>query len=90
MEVLKTKGSYHTDLTGFRQIEQVYPDQTVTDNFRIVRKLWSLDDAEGNCYDMYEIDKHYRVIDKTAPVVERVDELSGTAGIAFVTMAEGG
>ena len=47
MEVLKVKGDSHTDLTGYHQIEQEYPDQTVTDSFRIVRKLDSGTDAEG-------------------------------------------
>lgn len=72
IEVLKTKGDSHTDLTGYHQIEQVYPDQTVTDNFRIVQKLDSAEDEEGNCYDWYEIDHHYRVADKTARVAEQV------------------
>ena len=66
MEVLKTKGDTHTDLTGFHSVERAYPDQTITDNFHIVRKLDSQEDAEGNCYDWYEIDHHYRVADKTA------------------------
>lgn len=74
IEVLKTKGLSHTNLTGFRQIEQVYPDQTITDNFRIVEKLDSQEDAEGNCYDWYEIDRHYRVTDKTAPIEAKVEE----------------
>lgn len=78
MEVLKTKGGSHTDLTGFHQIEQSYPDQTITDNFRIVRKLDSQEDVEGNCYDWYEIDHHYRVTDKTAPIVEQVAENAAT------------
>ena len=74
IEVLKTKGSSHTELTGFRQIEQIYPDQTITDNFHIVQKLDSQEDAEGNCYDWYEIDRHYRVTDKTAPIMAQVEE----------------
>lgn len=74
MEVLKTKGAAHTDLTGFHQIEQEYPDQTITDNFRVVRKLDSQEDAEGNCYDWYEIDHHYRVTDKTGPLVKQAAE----------------
>lgn len=72
MEVLKTKGSAHTDLTGYRQVEQVYPDQTVTDSFRVVRKLDSRKDGEGNCYDWYEIDRHNREVDKSGPISERV------------------
>ena len=72
IEVLKTKGSEHSDLTGFHQIERSYPDQTVTDCFRVVRKLDSLEDGEGNCYDWYEIDRHYRFTDKTGPVADVV------------------
>jgi hypothetical protein len=72
IEVLKTKGSHHTDLTGYHQLEREYPDQTITDSFRVVRKLRSAEDAEGRCYDWYEIDRHYRMTDKTGPVAERL------------------
>lgn len=72
VEVLKVKGDAHTDLTGFHQIEQVYPDQTITDSFRIVRKLDSQEDGEGNCYDWYEIDRHNRTVDRSGPVAERL------------------
>lgn len=72
IEVLKTKGDYHTDFAGFRQVEQDYPDQTITDSFRIVRKLKSAEDVEGNCYDWYEIDRHYRTVDKTGPLRQEI------------------
>ena len=72
MEVLKVKGDTHTDLTGYHQIEQVYPDQTITDNFRVLRKLDSQEDSEGNCYDWYEIDGHYRLAEKSGPIAEAV------------------
>lgn len=78
IEVLKTKGDSHTCLTGFHQLEQTYPDQTITDSFRIVRKLGSDEDAEGNCYDWYEIDHHYRVADKTGPIVQQMVENEAT------------
>ena len=58
-EVLKTVGDAHTGLTGYHQLEREYPDQTITDSFRVVRKLRSAEDAEGRCYDWYEIDHHY-------------------------------
>jgi hypothetical protein len=74
IEVLKTKGDSHTDLTGFHQIEQTFPDQTITDNFRVVRKIESAEDVEGNCYDWYEIDRHYRAVDKTGSVIQQVNE----------------
>lgn len=77
-EILKTKGTTHTDITGFRQIEQTYTDQSITDYFRVVRKYDSKEDDEGNCYDWYEIDHHYRVVDKSAPVSKMVTESAAT------------
>lgn len=74
MEILRTKGRTHTDLRGFHQIERTYPDQVITDNFRIVCKTDSKEDAEGNCYDWYEIDRHYRTVDRTGPVAEKAAE----------------
>lgn len=70
-EVLKTVGDAHTGLTGYHQLEREYPDQTITDSFRVVRKLRSAEDAGGRCYDWYEIDHHYRMTDKTGPVAEQ-------------------
>lgn len=70
-EVLKTIGDTHTSLTGYHQLEREYPDQTITDNFRVVRKLRSAEDAGGRCYDWYKIDHHYRMTDKTGPLAER-------------------
>lgn len=87
IEVLKTKGSTHTGLTGYHSIVQEYPDQTITDNFHVVRKIDSAEDAEGNCYDWYEIDHHYRVTDKTGPVAER--EAQNRADIDFIAMETG-
>lgn len=77
-------------MSGFHQIEQIYPDQVVTDNFRVVRKLDSQTDDDGNCYDWYEIDRHYRFVDKSGPVAEQVNQVNAAAGITFVTMAEAG
>lgn len=74
IEVLKTKGQFHTNMKGFHQVEQEYSDQIITDNFHIVCKLESVEDEEGNCYDWYEIDHHYRVMDKTVSVVKKVEE----------------
>lgn len=75
LETLKTKGKFHTDMTGFHSIEQVYPDQTITDNFHINRKYDSKEDAEGNCYDWYVIDHHYRITDKTNPLRENINAI---------------
>lgn len=39
-----------------------------------MRKIASDEDSEGSCYDWYEIDRHYRVVDKTGPVIQQVVE----------------
>lgn len=67
---------------------QEYPDQTVTDNFRIVRKLDSQEDVEGNCYDWYEIDRHYRTMDKTGPLVDQVAQLQEEKAVLEDTICE--
>ena len=63
-EILKTKGSEHTDLTGYHEVVREYPDQTITDRFFVIEKYHTDEDSEGNCYDWYEIDRHYRFSDK--------------------------
>ena len=73
IEVLKTKGSEHTDLKGFQQLVTDYPDQTITDDFHVVRKYDSQEDCEGNCYDWYEIDHHSRYVDKFSPAREKIE-----------------
>ena len=69
-EVLRTKGDTHTDMSGFCEIVREYQDCTITDSFFVVRKYHSDEDAEGNCYDWYIIDKHNRIIDRTPPLKE--------------------
>ncbi len=88
VEILRTKGDTHTDLTGFHQIERAYPDQTITDNFHIVRKLKSEEDDDGNCYDWYEIDRHFRATEKARTEAEKAAE--SAAAIAFVVLSETG
>lgn len=88
-ETLRTKGGEHSDLSGFQQVTQEYPDQTIIDSFRVVRKLKSEEDQAGNCYDWYEIDRHYRMTDTTAQVARLVPQAEAAA-VAFVLMAEAG
>ncbi len=78
IEVLRTKGDAHTSLTNFCRIEQVYPNQTIINNFRVVRKLGSAEDCEGNCYDWYEIDRRFYTIDKTPALAEQVAETNAS------------
>lgn len=77
-ETLLTKGEQHTDLTGFQEVVREYTDSTITDSFRIVKKIKTDEDGENNCYDWYLIDKHNRTIDKTKLVSSRVNELIAT------------
>lgn len=89
IEVLQVKGSAHTDLTGYHQIERAYPDQTITDNFCVVRKLDSKEDVEGSCYDWYEIDRHYRATDKTGPLARQAVENAAAAETAICELDAG-
>ena len=40
----------------------------------MVALVGSKTDDEGNVYDWYEIDQHYRYTDKTRPIAEKVEE----------------
>lgn len=76
-EILRTKDTAHTKLTGFHEIVQTFPDRVVTDNFRIIRK-YKTDTRGADCYDWYEIDHHNRNVDRTPPLYDAgadVDEL---------------
>lgn len=90
LENLKTKGSTHTDLSGYINSVQEYADSVVIDRCLIVEKYRSAEDDEGNCYDWYVIDKHYRYVDTASPVMEDIKETKKATEIAFVTLAEAG
>lgn len=68
---LLTKGSEHTDLSGFCEVVREFDDCTITDDFYVTKRINRIEDVGGNCYDRYEIDMHYRVIDK----IKKLDEL---------------
>lgn len=80
-ETLRTKGPVHTDLTGFNTIVREYEDSSITDTFRVVRKVKSDDDMENNCYDWYVISNHNRIIDKTKPIQKSLTGLESTVNI---------
>ena len=44
----------------------------------VVEKTHSAEDGEGNCYDWYTIDKHFRTIDRTKKVDAQMAQLEGT------------
>lgn len=80
LEILKTVGDSHTDLSGFFETVREYADGTViTDRCRILDHFYSAEQG-GVCYDWYTIDSHFRVVTPattraTEDVKTRVDEL---------------
>lgn len=87
VENLKTKGPTHTDLSGYINSVQEYKDSVVTDRCLIVEKYRSAEDEEGNCYDWYVIDKHYRIVDKSGPVAKEAARCA--ANIDYISMMSG-
>lgn len=71
-------------MSGYQQIIRRFPSETISDSFRVVRKLDSKTDIAGNVYDWYEIDRHYRTIDRTAPLQEANER--NTANIDYLSM----
>lgn len=65
-EVLRTKGDVHTNFSGFTETTREFQDSKITDFFYVVEHIKSDEDPEGNCYDWYVIDRHYRYVDKSA------------------------
>lgn len=89
LEILKVKASAHTTLSGFREVVREYPDQTITDRFRVVKKLNSQEDEGGACYDWYEIDSHYRYTDKALPLSRQIAQSAATAEDAMCELDAG-
>ena len=86
-EVLKTKGSEHTNLSGFVQTVRETDVDTTTDNFLVVRKTGSSEDSEGNCYDWYVIDKHNTIVDTTKRIKEQ--QAQDRADLEYIAMETG-
>ena len=83
-ENIKTIGTEHSSLSGHCILSTKYPDQTITDEFDIVEKYESKDDAEGRCYDWYSIINRQRTIDKSEAIKEDYQ-----AQIDYVMMMSG-
>ena len=80
-ECLKTVGAVHSDLEGYVEIRREYDDAVITDRLRIVRRTDSTEDSEGRCYDWYDIDSHYRLIDKTGPIASELAKRTGQLAV---------
>lgn len=70
VELLKTKGGEHTDLSGYTEVSREYSDCVIMDSFCIIEKTASTEDEAGNCYDWYYIDHHYRYLDRNPSIRE--------------------
>ena len=66
-ETLQVRGGSGDVLTGFHEVIRRYPDQVITDNFRIVKHFFRSIGEDGTVFDWYEIDKHSRDTDKFSP-----------------------
>ena len=73
-ECVKTKGNTHTDLSGNVQLKREYSDAIIYDSFTVLEKYRSMIDEEGNCYDWYTIENHYRYDDKYTPNIGKVEK----------------
>lgn len=81
LEILKTMGDSHTDLSGFFETRREYADGTViTDHCRILDHFHSAEQG-GVCYDWYTIDSHYRTVEPA--------KISETAGLVDVLLGLG-
>lgn len=80
-ETLMTKGAEFTDLSGWQEVVQEYPDSTRTDRFRIIGKTGQDTDAEGGHYTWYEIDHHNTIIDRTPMLAAKFDYLCMMTGV---------
>lgn len=80
---LLTKGDEHTNLDGFCEIVRDFDDCTIADSFYAIRKTGSDKDDEGNCYDWYDIDMHYRTINKTKQARADIDFLAVMMGVTL-------
>lgn len=83
-EILKTKGTEHSDLKEWQRIEIKYSDCKISDSFYVESKYATKEDVEGNCYDWYYISQHNRMIDKSEVIKEQLQ-----ADIDYIAMETG-
>lgn len=76
---LTTKDKEHSRLSGYVTIVRKYPDNEITDSFKVVEHYKAAKDGEGNCYDFYIIEEHYRSEDKFTPQKKLIQETMSDA-----------
>lgn len=70
---LKTSGEEHSNLSGYCHIQRDYPDNTITDTFRVVEKYQTDELSDGRKLDWYVIEEHNRYMDRFTPVQEKIE-----------------
>lgn len=87
LENLKTVGTEHTNLSGFiSTVREFEGGSKIEDRCRIIKKYASKD-AGGKCYDWYLIDNHYRVVDNSGRIDQKIMQL--TANTDYIAMMAG-
>lgn len=87
LENLKTVGAEHTNLSGFISTVREFEDGSkIEDRCRIIKKYASKDTG-GKCYDWYLIDSHYRVVDNSGRIDQKIMQL--TANTDYIAMMAG-
>lgn len=94
-DVVKIKSNTPADFFGYQRLKTSYSNQTVTDIFRVVRKIKIDVDESGNYYEWYEIDNHSRVIDFSKSIANAeskiradIDYLSMMVGVELIEEGE--
>ena len=74
-ENIKIIDTKHNNYSGSIEFITEYDDTKITDTFEIIKKYYSSEDVEGNCYDWYEIKNHNRIIDKIIREIDVPDDI---------------
>ena len=78
-QILKTVGPIHTDFSGFVVTSRESGGVSVIDKCRIVKHYKSDEDAEGTCYDWYEVTDRDHYEDRTVVASEDEDAIAELA-----------
>lgn len=93
IEILKTVGDEHTELSGRVTTTRKYTDRIIEDTFTVAEKYRSKDGADGKKYDWYFIKDHSRDTDWYTPKAEdiqaQIDYIAMMADVELDTEESG-
>lgn len=88
MDVLKVISDKPVVMTGSWNLERDYADSVIVDNFNIKREI-RRKESHGTYYVWYQIENHYRYIDKFTPKEKRINgRIDGTEDAICETTEE--